>query len=150
MAHSSSSSPPRNTLSTLLQKAAAIEISKADPWDKYHIDQIAAERIIRHTYDPVSQQWLADETIVKIQKEPFTHGAMRFCYRMKKRSPPPQSASNSRFHRFGWSRASNYGTQEEQSTVIQDKKNLSYLLTTYCLYPLAFTSRQGVPQGRRH
>lgn len=109
MSNLDSTTPPRKTLSALLQKAAAIEIAKADPWDKYHLDQVPAERIIRHSYDPVSQQWHTDETIVKIEREPFTHGAMRFCYRMKKRSPPPQSASNSRFHKFGWSRASNYG-----------------------------------------
>lgn len=59
-------------------------------------------------YQPETQTWKQDETIVKIQKEPFTHGAMRYCYRMKKRSPPPESASNHRFHDGGWTRASNY------------------------------------------
>lgn len=93
---------------SLLQQAAAAETSKADPWEKYHIEKAPAERVIRHSYDPVSQQWYTEETIVKMQAEPFAHGAMRFCYRMKKRSPPPQSATNSRFHKFGWSYASNY------------------------------------------
>jgi hypothetical protein len=59
-------------------------------------------------YQPETQTWKQDETIVKIEKEPFTHGAMRYCYRMKKRSPPPESASNHRFHDGGWTRASNY------------------------------------------
>ena len=95
-------------LRSLLQQAAAAEVSKADPWEKYHIERVPAERIIRHTYNPVSRQWQTDETIVKIEPTPFAHGAMRFCYRMKKRSPPPQSATNSRFHKFGWSHASNY------------------------------------------
>jgi elongation factor 2 kinase len=52
--------------------------------------------------------WTQDETIVKIQREPFTHGAMRHCCRMKKRNPPPASATNHRFHKLGWSHASNY------------------------------------------
>ena len=43
-----------------------------------------------------------------MEAEPFTHGAMRFCYRMKKLATPPASASNHRFHKYGWSRASNY------------------------------------------
>lgn len=59
-------------------------------------------------YHPETHQWSTDETIVKMQKEPFTHGAMRFCYRMKKMATPPKSATNHRFHRYGWSRASNY------------------------------------------
>eukprot|EP00804_Cyclotella_cryptica_P002780 CCRYP_009335-RC/>CCRYP_009335-RC protein AED:0.22 eAED:0.22 QI:722/1/1/1/0.83/0.71/7/1032/406 len=33
---------------------------------------------------------------------------MRHCYRMKKMATPPQSASNHRFHSYGWSRALNY------------------------------------------
>jgi len=49
-----------------------------------------------------------DETIVKVEKEPFTHGAMRFCYRMKKLSPPPNSSENHRFHAHGWKKALNF------------------------------------------
>jgi elongation factor 2 kinase len=33
---------------------------------------------------------------------------MRHCFRMKKMATPPQSASNHRFHSYGWTRASNY------------------------------------------
>ena len=39
-----------------------------------------------HLYDPHTQTWSTDETIVKMEPTPFTHGAMRFCYRMKKRA----------------------------------------------------------------
>mmetsp|Transcript_29919 Transcript_29919/g.62954 ORF Transcript_29919/g.62954 Transcript_29919/m.62954 type:complete len:711 (+) Transcript_29919:444-2576(+) len=69
---------------------------------------IPAERVVRHRYNPRTRQFYKDETIVKIEKEPFTHGAMRHCYRMKKLATPPQSASNHRFHSYGWSRALNY------------------------------------------
>jgi elongation factor 2 kinase len=95
-------------LRTRLKNAASKAIAEGDPWAKYEIEKVPAERVIRHMYQPETQTWKQDETIVKIQKEPFTHGAMRYCFRMKKRSPPPESASNHRFHDGGWTRASNY------------------------------------------
>lgn len=91
-----------------MKKAASQAIAEGDPWAKHKIDEVPAERVIRHMYQPETQTWKQDETIVKIEREPFTHGAMRFCYRMKKRSPPPQSSSNHRFHDYGWTRASNF------------------------------------------
>lgn len=96
------------TIVSRLKKAAAIAIAEGDPWSKHEIDKVPAERVIRHMYQPETQTWKKDETIVKIEKISFTNGAMRFCYRMKKRSPPPQSASNHRFHDYGWTRASNF------------------------------------------
>lgn len=91
-----------------LKKAASKAIAEGDPWGKHEIEKVPAERVIRHMYEPKTKTWKQDETIVKMEKEPFTNGAMRFCYRMKKRSPPPQSASNHRFHNYGWTLASNY------------------------------------------
>ncbi|KAG7361352.1 alpha-kinase family protein [Nitzschia inconspicua] len=107
MAYSREKSAKRK-LARLLKDAASKAISEGDPWAQHHIEKVPAERVIRHLYNPETQTWLEDETIVKMEREPFTHGAMRFCYRMKKRSPPPQSASNHRFHDYGWTRASNY------------------------------------------
>lgn len=99
-----------NSLSSIysIQEAASKLIAEEDVWAKHAIHKIPAERIIRHMYHPESKQWTTDETIVKMQSEPFTHGAMRWCYRMKKMATPPKSATNHRFHRHGWSRASNY------------------------------------------
>jgi elongation factor 2 kinase len=54
-------------------------IAEEDVWAKHEIHKIPAERIIRHIYHPETHQWSTDETIVKIQKEPFTRGAMRVC-----------------------------------------------------------------------
>uniref|UniRef100_A0A7S4QDH5 Alpha-type protein kinase domain-containing protein n=2 Tax=Ditylum brightwellii TaxID=49249 RepID=A0A7S4QDH5_9STRA len=80
-----------------------------DPWAKHNIPSTCpAERVIRHIYDHKTNQWSSDETIVKIQKEPFTNGAMRHCYRMKKIATPPKHSSNHRFHSYGWSHAFNY------------------------------------------
>ena len=91
-----------------MRDAASKAIAEGDPWAKYHLETIPAERVIRHLYHPETETWSTDETIVKMEQTPFTHGAMRWCYRMKKRSPPPQSATNHRFHHHGWTRASNY------------------------------------------
>ena len=91
-----------------LKDAAAKAVAEEDPWAKHHIEKQPAELVVRHIYNPETQTWQTNETIVKVEKEPFTHGAMRFCYRKKKRSTPPQSSSNHRFHNYGWTRASNY------------------------------------------
>ena len=98
----------QQSLREKIRRAAATAIEQEDVWAKHNIQSIPAERAVRHIYNPLTRQFVKDETIVKIEKEPFTHGAMRHCYRMKKMATPPQSASNHRFHSYGWSRASNY------------------------------------------
>ncbi|KAL7518103.1 hypothetical protein ACHAWX_002962 [Stephanocyclus meneghinianus] len=98
----------RKSLREKIRRAAARAISEGDPWKQYDIQSIPAERVVRHCYNPTTRQFVKDETIVKVEKKPFTHGAMRHCYRMKKMATPPQSASNHRFHSYGWSRALNY------------------------------------------
>ena len=107
----------------LLCSAAAKAVKQGDPWAKHNIPSIPAERVIRRLYDVTSKQWIVDETIVKMEKTPFTHGAMRFCFRMKMMTPPP-SANNdkgiSSCHRFtsigGWKQASNYVAKSYMTT----------------------------------
>lgn len=106
--HEDEKQAPTMRIIRLLKEAAAKAVVEGDPWMKHQMEKIPAERVIRHMYDPEKEMWYTDETIVKIEREPFTNGAMRHCFRMKKRSPPPQSASNHRFHSFGWNTASNY------------------------------------------
>jgi elongation factor 2 kinase len=122
---------------SLLRDAAALLLAKEEPWAKYDLPSIPAERIIRHLYNPETRKWNTDETIVKIEKTPFTHGAMRFCYRMKKLAQPPKSATNHRFHKLGWARASNYlakayqidgviDTSDEAKKAVQNDIMLQY------------------------
>lgn len=117
--------------------AATKAVQEEDPWARYNLPAIPAERVIRHLYDPHTQTWSTDETIVKMETAPFTHGAMRFCYRMKKRAQPPRSASNHRFHKIGWNVASNYvakayqkdgkvDTSEDAKKAIQNDILLQY------------------------
>mmetsp|Transcript_24653 Transcript_24653/g.72097 ORF Transcript_24653/g.72097 Transcript_24653/m.72097 type:complete len:576 (-) Transcript_24653:816-2543(-) len=91
-----------------IHRAAAKAISEGDVWKDCNIPSIPAERVIRHMYDPKGDRWHSDESMVKVEKKSFTHGAMRHCFRMKKIATPPQNATNHRFHRYGWSRALNY------------------------------------------
>ena len=100
--------PARKRIAKILQKCAAEAIQQGDPWAEFELHKIPAERVIRHQYLPLTRTWQEDESIVKVEKEPFTHGAMRFCYRMKKLSPPPNSTENHRFHAHGWKKAMNY------------------------------------------
>lgn len=97
-----------NRYTPRIQKAAARSVAVEDVWAKHDIPSIPAEHVVRHLYNHSTQLWSTEDTIVKMEPEPFTHGAMRFCYRMKKLATPPASASNHRFHKYGWSRASNY------------------------------------------
>ncbi len=54
-----------------------------------------------------SKSWKAEETIVKVQKEAFTHGAMRHCFRMKMLNLP-KGISGIRLSKYGWKKAQNY------------------------------------------
>eukprot|EP00977_Amphora_coffeiformis_P025622 scaffold20863_cov181-Amphora_coffeaeformis.AAC.5 len=98
----------KRRLADLLKRAAQAEMGQHDPWAALEMEKIPAERIVRHLYHPIACTWSTDETIVKIEKTPFTHGAMRHCYRMKKRTQHPSTATNHHFHKIGWAYASNY------------------------------------------
>ena len=112
----------------LLKKAAAQEVARGDPWAQYHLEKIPAERIVRHLYDPSTGTWSIDETIVKMEANPFTRGAMRHCFRMKKRAQHPKHATNHHFHKTGWSYASNnyvakaYMTKDGQMDCSEEAK----------------------------
>ncbi|GAX25257.1 elongation factor 2 kinase [Fistulifera solaris] len=121
----------------LLRSSAAQAIEEGDPWAKHEIHKIPAERVIRHLYNPQEESWTSDETIVKIERDSFTNGAMRFCYRMKKRAQPPLSATNRGFHKLGWAYANNYvakayhkggviDTSDEAKRAVQNDIMLQY------------------------
>ena len=57
---------------------------RVDPRENFHIEKIPAERVRRHRYLPENGTWICDESIVKIQSDPFDEGAMRKVFRMKK------------------------------------------------------------------
>jgi elongation factor 2 kinase len=99
----SSSSSSRARLIQLLHMAARKATKEQDPWKHRSIDRIPAERVTRWFYNRDSDSWHSDETIVKMEPTPFTKGAMRSCFRLKKRAVLPQSATNTRFHNCNWS-----------------------------------------------
>jgi elongation factor 2 kinase len=100
---SNSSSSNRARLIQLLHMAARKATKEQDPWKHRSIDRIPAERVRRWFYNRSNDSWHSDETIVKMEPAPFTKGAMRSCFRLKKRAVLPQSASNTRFHNCNWS-----------------------------------------------
>ena len=137
MADHPKNNPAREKLIVLLKDAAAKAVAEEDPWAKHKLQDIPAERVIRHLYMPQTKTWTTEETIVKMQKDAFTHGAMRFCYRMKKMATPPKDATNHRFHSYGWTRASNYvakayhkdgriDTSEEAKDAVRNDITLQY------------------------
>eukprot|EP00092_Neocalanus_flemingeri_P024251 GFUD01026300.1.p1 GENE.GFUD01026300.1~~GFUD01026300.1.p1 ORF type:complete len:702 (+),score=228.46 GFUD01026300.1:124-2229(+) len=68
------------------RKALNLIKDRRDPWGNFHLDQIKSEKGKRHRYNPLTQTWVVDECILKMDKEPFAEGAMRECFRMKKLS----------------------------------------------------------------
>lgn len=80
-----SNDPPRPPVAKLFRSMVLKAVKDtSDPWAKYEIEKIPAERVRRHRYLPTSGNWVIDESLVKIEKTPFDAGAMREVYRMKK------------------------------------------------------------------
>jgi len=80
-------------------KAMKLIKERGDPWEKFHLEDMKSEKGRRHRYNPLSQAWVVDDCVVKMDKEAFAHGAMRECFRMKKLSNFSMSKD--------WSRDSN-------------------------------------------
>jgi len=59
--------------------------SRRDSWEQYHLDDLETELCYRHRYNPHRAEWTKDQVLIKMEKKPFTRGAMRQCYRVKKR-----------------------------------------------------------------
>lgn len=59
---------------------------RGDPWEKFHLEEMKSEKGRRHRYSPISQTWVVDDCVVKMDRKPFANGAMRECFRMKKLS----------------------------------------------------------------
>ncbi|XP_015930457.2 eukaryotic elongation factor 2 kinase [Parasteatoda tepidariorum] len=89
--------------------AAKKALHLSDPWEEFHLEQLETEVVCRYRFNAVRQTWYKDEVLVKIAKEPFSHGAMRSCYRLKKWSTFT--------HRQNWRTASNYVAKEYMENV---------------------------------
>jgi len=50
-----------------------------DPWEKFHFEDFKEEKGIRKRYNPITSEWIEDECIIKVDSQPFAHGAMREC-----------------------------------------------------------------------
>lgn len=73
----------------------------SDPWENFHLEDCPTERANRHRYNALKKEWVVDEVSVKMQQDPFAHGAMRECYRIKKLSNfSHNQVSSSHFNRF--------------------------------------------------
>ena len=73
---------PQNRATKNWLKALHLTSKHADPWEKFHFDDMPAEKAVRHKYNALSKTWTTEEVVVKIDKESFAAGAMRECFRM--------------------------------------------------------------------
>ncbi|XP_064620844.1 eukaryotic elongation factor 2 kinase-like isoform X4 [Lineus longissimus] len=87
-----------------------------DPWKEFHLDELESEPATRHRYNALKKQWVTDEVVVKMQKKPFAHGAMRECFRVKK-------ISSLLHHNQDWKKAQNYVGKR----YLQDVDNSTYM-----------------------
>jgi len=67
-------------------RAVKLIKDRGDPWEKFHLDKIKTQRARRHRYNPLTKAWVVDDCVIKLDRDPFAHGAMRECFRMKKLS----------------------------------------------------------------
>ena len=65
---------------------------KVDPWQQYNLQLLPTEMAMQHTYDPRADAWIERRVLVKVQPDPFAHGAQRevCCPRLQL---PPHIAS---------------------------------------------------------
>lgn len=91
----------RSTFVRMQWKEAARKVLHLeDPWEEFHLEKLQTEVVRRYRFSALRQDWITDDILVKIAKEPFSHGAMRSCYRLKKHS--------SFAHTHNWKTACNY------------------------------------------
>lgn len=86
-------------------KALEHATTETDVWEKFELHELPAERCRRHRYHVEVDEWEVDETLVKMDRKPFDHGAMRECFRMKKLSQQPNRRG---VHALDWKKANNY------------------------------------------
>ncbi|CAG0893568.1 unnamed protein product [Darwinula stevensoni] len=67
-------------------QAAAKARALGDPWEKFQWKDYPTENAKRYRYNALKKEWIEDMCVVKMEPEPFNHGAMRECFRMKKLS----------------------------------------------------------------
>lgn len=54
-----------------------------DPWHEYGVEALPLERATKREW--TGDYWRSDEVLVKVERHPFTRGAMRQCHRLKLR-----------------------------------------------------------------
>lgn len=90
---------PQNRATKNWLKALHLTRERGDPWEKFHLDELPAEKAVRHRYNALLKKWTTEDVMVKMDRESFAAGAMRECFRLKKLS--------NFSHSQDWSRDSN-------------------------------------------
>jgi hypothetical protein len=84
---------PRERWHSLLKPAVKMGLADKDPWSDMAVHDIRTEIVKRWDYDASTRTWTSSETLIKMERTPFAHGAMRECFRMKKMSQVRPRAS---------------------------------------------------------
>ncbi|PVD37875.1 hypothetical protein C0Q70_00477 [Pomacea canaliculata] len=82
-----------------------------DPWAEFHINDYDCEVCTRYRYNALKKTWVKDDVLVKMETKPFTRGAMRQCFRLKKLST---------FCTLDWKHAQNYVAKNYLENVERD------------------------------
>ena len=73
---------PQTRATTNWLKALHLTRERVDPWEDFHLDELPAEKAVRHRYNALTQTWTTEEVLVKMDKKSFAEGAMRECFRL--------------------------------------------------------------------
>ncbi|KAL1507972.1 hypothetical protein AB1Y20_007576 [Prymnesium parvum] len=84
--NASRSSSGKKAWQRMLKPALRKGKSESNPWAIYEIHKQPTELCVRWDYNAEKDMWERSETLIKMERESFAHGAMRECYRMKKMS----------------------------------------------------------------
>lgn len=92
---------------------------KKDPWSSFYIHELPILRAKRYRYSSIRKAWTEDYVEVRLHPEPFAHGAMRECYRLKKLSSLARNDD--------WKHAQNYVAKKyiqevDRSVLFEDVK----------------------------
>ena len=63
-------------------RSAHVLLRTYDPWTDFPLHLLPVERAVRRTWDVKSGAWAADIMLVKVAKDAFAQGAMRWCHRL--------------------------------------------------------------------
>ena len=69
---------PQNRATKQWIKALNLTKDRTDPWEQFHLDELKAEKAVRHHYSALNKTWSTEEVVVKMGTTSFAAGQIPF------------------------------------------------------------------------